>query len=370
VCSSVLPGYKNIAPDGTPSASSFTEDEFEPDKAVDGQKQTRWTSELGVPQWFEVQWNQSENIARVRVLFESSNSRDYMVETFDSSGWTSQITVGNDTATEREHVFPQPVNTTKLRLYFTHISGIGSASISELEVDVRDQKVENTLGILGIKYLILEKRLIYGNKYDVAELRMGDSENVILKREWDEITLFENMHATQKLYVADNPLTYGTLDDMFSAVEKNGWNILEHSVFVNSVSANLMADDGLAMPADFVWKEISPTNYEVHAVSKGPFFLVFLEAYSQKWKISVNGNPIPETKHLKVNSFANGWLIDTEGNLTIAIEYGPQLLLTTSVVLSAILPASLLTYLFRSEVMKVVGRKKGLFRRTIKKHSP
>jgi len=110
----------------------------------------------------------------------------------------------------------------------------------------------------------------------------------------------------------------------------------------------------LAIPEEFVWKENSPTSYEADVESKGPFILVLLESYNENWKISVNGAPIPETNHQRVNTFANGWLIDATGNLTIQINYETQTLLLISILASMILPILLLVFLSRTDVKKII----------------
>jgi hypothetical protein len=87
--------------------------------------------------------------------------------------------------------------------------------------------------------------------------------------------------------------------------------------------------------------------------SKGPFVLVFLESYDEHWKVSVNGNPVSETNHHDVNAFANGWLINSTGDLTISIQYETQNVFLISVVASLVLPALLLAFLSRKELRRI-----------------
>jgi hypothetical protein len=91
--------------------------------------------------------------------------------------------------------------------------------------------------------------------------------------------------------------------------------------------------------------------------SNGPFILVFLEGYYEGWKLYVNGSLIPESSHLKVNGFANGWLIEDAGSLMITVQYETQNLIAASAIASLILPTLLLAFLSRKEIKRVlIGR--------------
>jgi hypothetical protein len=61
--------------------------------------------------------------------------------------------------------------------------------------------------MMGIKYLILEKSIIYGNTYDIDNLKLQGKNVFTLVKDWDDASLFENAYAVEKLYVADNQLT-------------------------------------------------------------------------------------------------------------------------------------------------------------------
>ena len=232
------------------------------------------------------------------------------------------------------------------------------------EGKARAQGVSKFLGMLGIKHLVLEKNIIFGNAYSLNELKLHENENFALVKEWDEVALFNNTYALQKLYVADNFLNYTTIDDMYKSIENSEWNTLKHSAFINATSQN-EANKTLITPENFVWREVSPTKYEANAESNGSFVLVFLESYNKHWKLHINGKQVSETNHLKVNAFANGWLINETGNLTITIRYESQNLLAISVVASVILPMGLLTFLSRRDIKTVASLIQRRFERKI-----
>ncbi|MEM1551213.1 MAG: discoidin domain-containing protein [Candidatus Bathyarchaeia archaeon] len=353
---------------GRASASSNETDEFTPDKAIDGNRETRWSSKIGCPQWFEIEWDNIQKITRLNVFFESAYADDYNIDFWDGSAWTTIINIKNNTSTRVEHVFLQPITTTKLRLVFTRASSFGSVSIWEVEVYAETEALPKFLGMLGIKNIVLEKNIIYGNCTSPNELKhkLRNSESFRLIKEWEEIELYENRYALQRIYAADNIINHVDIDEMYEAIEYLEWDVLNHTVFASSSVLNEALSEALVMPENLVWEEISPTNYNVNVYSRGPFILVLLESYSSSWKLRVNDKLIPETNHFMVNSYANGWIVNETGNLTLYIYYETQETLKISVIASVIAPTSLIMALSRRELhkaaQKISGRVKRVFR--------
>lgn len=209
--------------------------------------------------------------------------------------------------------------------------------------------VPKFLGMLGIRQLVFEKNFTIGAR-DFNSSVLYQNNNFVLVKDWDEVALFENTCALEKMYMADNLLSFATRDGMYKSVEDSEWSALNHSVFINATSMNGIVNRALMMPDSFVWKQLSPTSYEANAYSRGAFFLVLSETYDPHWKLSVNGNTLSEMNHLEVNTFANGWLIEDTGNLMVTIEYETQKLFTASVVASILLPALLIAFLCRADL--------------------
>jgi hypothetical protein len=209
--------------------------------------------------------------------------------------------------------------------------------------------VPKFLGMLGIRQLVFEKNFTIGSR-DFNSSVLYQNRNFVLVKDWDEAALFDNTCSLEKMYVADNLLSFTTLDGMYKSVENSEWGALNHSVFINATSMNGIVNKALVIPDSFVWRQHSPTSYEANAYSSGAFFLILSETYGPHWKLSVNGNTLSEANHLEVNTFANGWLIESTGNLTISIEYETQKLFTASVVASILLPALLIAFLCRADL--------------------
>lgn len=352
--------FRNIALQGEASSSSIEAAEYSPSNAIDGQMWTRWASAKTIPQWFEISWSNTYELTRINIYFEYAYAEDYAIEIWNGSNLTETINVQNNTSLIKEHLFNQPIPTTKIHISFTKASQFNSVSMWELEAYAQTDGVPKLLGMLGIKYLALQKNIVYGNTSSVNELRINESDNFKLIKKWEEIELYENNYALQKIYVADNPLHYRGINDIYTTAENTEWNTLKHSTFINSTSSDEIANKTLTLPENALWNEISPTKYEASIDSTGPFFLVLLESYDEHWKTYINGTLVSERNHLKVNGFANGWLIENAGNLKITIQYQIQDMFTMSVIASVILSALLLAFLCKKEIKQVACRIKGI----------
>lgn len=173
------------------------------------------------------------------------------------------------------------------------------------------------LGSIGIKYLLVENGIFYGNLTSTKNLSLlNETTELKIIAKWNDATLYENPYALEKLYVSGN--------------------------------------------AQFSWNEKSPTEYEATVSSDVPFTLVFLESYDSNWIASVNGKPVAESNHTTVKGFANAWNINSTGNTTIKLEYRTQSLTVLSVGASIILSACLVAVAYRKRINQVFrGKPRG-----------
>ena len=59
-----------------------------------------------------------------------------------------------------------------------------------------------------------------------------------------------------------------------------------------------------------------------------PEMIVLSQLFNTNWKMySAEGQKIDERKHIPVNIFANGWIINKAGSYSFTIKYYPQVLL-------------------------------------------
>ncbi len=73
------------------------------------------------------------------------------------------------------------------------------------------------------------------------------------------------------------------------------------------------------------YQKINPTKYKVEIRdADGPFLLGFFNRFSQNWYVKRVDNFAIDEKHVLIDGFANGWIIDGNGDFDLFIEYSPQ----------------------------------------------
>ncbi len=344
----------NVAPRGMASAKSNDNIPIEtsdPVKAIDRDASTQWT--IKQPQTFQIDWNENNQwLSRVNIIFNGAYANNYIIEAWNGSEITNKYTITNNTSFTPEYTYYPRLQVTKLRITFLEINSSSPVSIKEIEVYSNRYEISpEFLGFLGIKHIVLEKNVGLNPVQNVSQARI-ENENFALANEWDEVALYNNTYALNKLYPADNILIGTFPDEMYQTVQNTDWDTLQHSIFLDSAFNETKGRNTL--PSGFSMKQLSPTNYEVNVNSQGSFFLVFLESFDINWKTSVNGIPVSEENHIMANSFANAWLIESTGDLKIMVRYETQNIFVTSVVASTVLPILLLTFLVKKKVKEIL----------------
>ncbi len=346
----------DITQRGNITASSVQGPGYSPQEAIDGSNMTRWSSAPGVPQWLEIEWEKPQELEDIKISFELAYAKAYSIQTWNGTDWVNQISVQNNTSLNCYHTFPELVETDKVRLYFTEAAHWGSISIWEITVRKHYESPSLSsrgLGIFGVAYLVLEKSIAVGAAYNVTEARekLNETHDFVLLEEWDDIALYQNLHSVEKLYVADTNLMYLGQSDIYNYLTDTPWDTLERSILTTEATSDSLANVSAMLPEDFTWKEISPCRYEANVMSKGPFFVAFLENFDTQWKLGVNEKTVPESNHFVINTFGNGWLVDANGNLTLELTFQTQEFMVPSIVASLILPLLLIT---GTQIRKIV----------------
>lgn len=85
------------------------------------------------------------------------------------------------------------------------------------------------------------------------------------------------------------------------------------------------------------WHKVDSSLYEVAVGNASrPFLLILSQSFSPFWDALVDGTKLPPSHHFVVNGFANGWLIESGGNLSITLRFQLQ----TDLVVGSILASS------------------------------
>ena len=85
-----------------------------------------------------------------------------------------------------------------------------------------------------------------------------------------------------------------------------------------------------------------PARYRLNVHTSDPFVLVLNAAYHEGWKASINGRMLP---HVKVDTYANAYLVDQTGTFMIDVAFGPQQLFRVAMIVSGVAAAALLVIL-------------------------
>jgi len=89
-------GTNNIALKQPATASSLESSSYPAASAVDGDPTTRWSSQFSDPQWITVDLGSVQNIARVRLIWETASAESYSLQlSTNNSTWTSVYSTTN-----------------------------------------------------------------------------------------------------------------------------------------------------------------------------------------------------------------------------------------------------------------------------------
>lgn len=236
-----------------------------------------------------------------------------------------------------------------------YVSSPSSTWINQLyeliyRVPANDSIILKLLAVFGIKYIIYERNLIEGvirplnpEKLTSLGLKIVDGD----ENSFGNFILYENPHAYQKIYATNRIVIMNQRDteSLYQILSSYELSSTEPMVF----TAHRVEID-LGLPKVFRWMQISPTEYIVHVKSDKPFILVFLQSFDNRWKIYIDGKEYPGYKHFIANVYANAWLIDEIGELTIVIKYKTQDTVTYMVMISISAPILFIVFLYRRHI--------------------
>lgn len=319
----------NKAPQGQVSASSIQGVGFEPRMAVDGDVETRWASEFfELPQWLQIEWEQPQELWNVNVLFEKAYAEAYQVQTWDGSNWINQTIEENNTMLERQHFFDPPIETTKLRLYFTGASAYNSISIYEIEAYSASASAE--IFIPRPQRYMFCARLATGPNYGKIKFELGNFSQTIscnnpnTSFRWYEIGTIPLDAGEQQINIA-SWMGNVSIDEVLLYSLHDGENIQLDDLFESnppSAIANVTR-----------YEQINPSQYNVQVESAEPFLLIFSDTYHPMWKAYVGDL---EMAHVVAYSFVNGFFINKTGQFTITLCFTGQIYADLGLRISAV----------------------------------
>jgi len=299
------------------SASSFQND-YMPQYAVDGLTGTRWASDptQETPQWLQIEYSTVQEVAGVKILFETAYASNYTIQTWNGTEWITQVEVTNNTSLSPLHMFKEPVKTTKLLL---NVTAYGTphhlVSIFELEpCETSSVKANHFIPRQG-RYMVA-LRLASGPDYGILNLKIAnysfqfnccsDEE----KFQWYEVGPVELERGEEEIVAS----AYGKIifDQMILyTLEENEEDNTLQNLFISENS-----------PPTISYEKINPTAYKLHVKTEKPFFLLFSEAYNPLWKAKIDG--AQEIESTIAYSLINCFYINKTGEFEVEVYFEGQ----------------------------------------------
>jgi hypothetical protein len=306
-----------IQENATASASS-AQNGLMPQNAVDDSMETRWASDpkQETPQWLQVEYSAPQEVAGVKIFFETAYAKNYTIQTWNETQWILQLNITGNTLLSPLHMFKESVKTTKLLLNITDYGTLHHiVSIFEFE-PCKLSSVTARHFILRQGRYMTALRLASGPDYGTLNLKIGD------------YSLSFNCCDTQEKFqwYESGPLQLDRGEQNIS-INAYGKILLDQVIFYSlnenedaSVLQNLFSSDSYLPTIQY--EQINPTNYKVHVKTEHSFFLVFSETYNPLWKARFDTGQ--EIQPIMAYSIINSFYINRTGEFDVIVYFEGQ----------------------------------------------
>jgi hypothetical protein len=215
--------------------------------------------------------------------------------------------------------------------------------------------VSKTLGIFGIKYIIIQGNALEKVNCSICTITpfsfnsiyyvLNNSYNISFVSRFNKSTVYKNGNYVQLVYPS-KIIEANSISQVFSIIGNMTFNIHNTSLFTRNMTilnaygpttGNLsfyspeLRNMSFYSIANFSKPNISfvedtPTKVTVHVSNATtPYYLVFRETYDPHWAAFYsNGTEVNPRDHIAVNGFANAWYMNKTGNYTITLYYTLQ----------------------------------------------
>lgn len=189
-----------------------------------------------------------------------------------------------------------------------------------LQKHLYERDTDKLLGLLGVENIILHKDDV-DPKIDVSDIqsKIEKWKNIKGKKDIGQLTVytFDKNIVKPRVYVATSTkrvssIVEGVKDILSGSLDTND------TIFFTEDSGIIPAMQDSLKPIIELYKH-SPTWYTVGIKdAKEPFILVLNNTFDKSWRLMIDKEIIEP--HFITNGFANGWIINKEGNYTAEIK--------------------------------------------------
>ena len=345
--------------DNANASASSTQTGHAPEAAIDGAVETRWASDptQEVPQWFQMEYPTEQDVAGVRIFFETAYARDYTVQTWNGTDWVVQVNVTGNALLSPAYTFRESVRTTKLLL---NVTGYGTphhlVSVIEFEPSELSSITANYSVAKQGRYMIAV-RLASGPEYGTLNLKIGG------------YSLRFNCSDSQEQFrwYEGGPLWFDGGESSIS-VSAQGKILFDEMVLYSlkededgSVLQNLFSSNSDSPTIEY--QVMDPTAYRVHVKTSQPFFLLFSETYNPLWKARLSDGQ--EIEPVIAYSLINAFYINRTGEFDLEVyfagqmfaDFGLRLSLASLIVVTIVLVTPKSAVMFLRKRFNLRGRK-------------
>ena len=341
----------NVAPFASANTSSISwadDYSFGAQYANDDDMHTRWASEKSVvPQWLELTWEEPQQLLGVRLFFENAYAKDYSIQTWNGTGWVTQIEVTENNALDRTHVFAESVETNKLRIYVTAFSIHDRVSLWEFQAfspGATSSSAKITIPREG--NYILAARIAKGPSHGTLYFNVSGNlypiscNSPTSQFEWCEIGPIFFEAGEHSISVGGVGLV--ELDEFLICSLKEG----ETYLTLNDLFS--FRDPQVSIS----YEQVNSCLFRVHVDANEPFTLIFSDTYNSLWKAFVDGDEISSNLAYSV---VNSFHINKTGQFTVTIYFTGQHYADLGLMVSIVSFVSVFTL---APVFVVVSRKR------------
>lgn len=183
----------------------------------------------------------------------------------------------------------------------------------------------NILAVTNIRWIVLHGDVVPSGYYQETT---SDTEKLI--HTWggvQKVAEFESLKVYQidqknildRIYIVSKIRESQDMNDTVDKIMKNDVDIQNEVVVAKSQNGKITYVSTEIIP-QYEYRKINNQHYKLSILNaQEAFVLVFTNNFNTKWHAIINGEI--ETNHIKVNGFANGWIIDKKGDYSIDLMF-------------------------------------------------
>jgi hypothetical protein len=121
------------------------------------------------------------------------------------------------------------------------------------------------------------------------------------------------------------------------------------------IETGLIAEQSRGAPLPRLrYRKESPHEFRVKVSgAREPFLLTLTETYASGWSLKRRGIRSGQGKHVRVNGYANGWIVPWRGDYELVLTYSPERVAATAWFVSALALAILVISIVRRELPRL-----------------